>query len=273
MSERAAAPATKVGGVRNLILAAGVVLLLAGVALVAAGPVLFRAGSLDLETATAGLGQAAFYAFAAAGIAGLAGILFSLPAKSHRGAIVGVLVLVAAGMGAGTLFSQTVTRGQFPPIHDVQTDWGQPVAFTERTLQDREAAGAVRIRDDASIPQGEGKWAGKSFAAAQGEFYRDLKPLFVDAAPADATVAAAEAAKRLGWDVMLSDPPAGVMEAVHHTRWYGLTADISVRVVPDGEGSRIDARSTSRIAGPDMGANASRVTQLLGDIAFALRGT
>jgi hypothetical protein len=130
----------------------------------------------------------------------------------------------------------------------------------------------VQIRDDAIIPEGRGKWSGKSFAAAQKEFYADLKPLMVKASPADATVAAANAAERLGWDVMLSDPPGGVVEAVHHTRWYGLAADISVRVATEGEGSRIDVRSTSRNAGPDMGANASRVQQLLDEIAFALRG-
>jgi fatty-acyl-CoA synthase len=205
-------------------------------------------------------------------LAGLFGFLLSLLGRTHRGAIVGVLVLVAGGAGAGALFGQKVTRDEFPPIHDVQTDWTLPVAFAERTLQVREAADAVRIRDDAIVPPGEGKWSGKSFAAAQTEFYRDLKPLVVSANAADATVAAANAAKRLGWDVMLSDPPAGVMEAVHHTRWYGLTADISVRVQQESNGSRIDVRSTSRIAGPDMGANAARVKQLLDEIAFALRG-
>jgi hypothetical protein len=272
MSESAVVPARRDGGLRGAVLTIGVVFLIVGAALVAAGPLLFRAGALDLQTARAGLGQAAFYAFAAAGVAGVGGFLLSLAAKSHRGAIVGVLVLVAGGTGAGALFGQTVTRGEFPPIHDVQTDWERPVAFTERTLQVREAADAVRIRDDASVPPSEGKWSGKSFATAQAEFYKDLKPLIVMASPADATVAAADAAKRLGWDVMLSDPPAGVMEAVHHTRWYGLTADISVRVMQDGNGSRIDARSTSRNAGPDMGANASRVKQLLDEIAFATRG-
>lgn len=272
MSESAGVAGRPGGALRRLVLAFGVALLVVAAAVVAAGPLLFRAGALDLETATSGVGQAAFYAFAAAGTAALVGLLLALGAKSHRSAIVGVLVLVAAGMGAGALFGQTVTRGEFPPIHDVQTDWGQPVAFTERTLQVREAADAVRIRDDATIPQGKGKWSGKTFAAAQGEFYRDLKPLIVATSPAAATVAAAEAAKRLGWDVMLSDPPGGVMEAVHHTRWYGLTADISVRVVQEGDGARIDARSTSRNAGPDMGANAARVKQLLDEIAFALRG-
>jgi fatty-acyl-CoA synthase len=201
------------------------------------------------------------------------GFFLSIAGKRQRGAIVGLLVLVAAGIGGGALFGQNVMRGEFPPIHDVQTDWSMPVAFTEATLSARRAENAVQIRDDAVIPENRGRWSGKTVAAAQAEFYRDLKPLVVKAPPADATVAAANAAKRLGWDVMLSEPSAGIVEAVHHSRWYGLAADISVRVVQEGQGSRIDVRSTSRQPGPDMGANASRVQQLLDEIAFALRGS
>lgn len=263
----------KGGALRRAILGLGVILLIAGAVLVAAGPFLFRAGIVDLKTAMAGMGQAALGAFVGAGVAGVVGFLLSIISKRQRGAIVGLLVLVAAGIGGGALFGQTVMRGEFPPIYDVQTDWNLPVAFTETTLQVRRAENAVQIRDDAIISEGQGRWSGKTFAAAQAEFYRDLKPLVVNVQPADATVAASNAAKRLGWDVMFSEPPAGVVEAVHHSRWYGLAADVSVRVVQEGQGSRIDVRSTSRQPGPDMGANASRVQQLLDEIAFALRGS
>jgi fatty-acyl-CoA synthase len=270
--KRGDAAPPKGGALRRAILGLGVVLLIAGAALVAAGPFLFRSGVVDLKTATAGMGQAALGAFVAAGLAGVLGFFLSIAGRRQRGAIVGLLVLVAAGIGGGALFGQNVMRGEFPPIYDVQTDWNQPVAFTETTLQARRAENAVQIRDDAVIPEDQGRWSGKTFAIAQAEFYRDLKPLVVKAQPADATVAAANAAKRLGWDVMLSEPSAGIVEAVHHSRWYGLAADISVRVSPEGQGSRIDVRSTSRQPGADMGANASRVTQLLDEIAFALRG-
>ncbi|HEX5008501.1 MAG TPA: DUF1499 domain-containing protein [Hyphomonadaceae bacterium] len=274
MSDEAGDAAQPKGGaLRRAVLGLGVILLIAAVALVAAGPFLFRAGVLDLKTATAGVGQAAMASFIAAGLAGILGLFLSVADRRHRGAIVGLLVLVAAGIGGGALFGQNVMRGEFPPIYDVQTDWSQPVAFTEETLQVRRAEDAVRIRDDAIVPEGQGRWSGQTFAAAQADFYRDIKPLVVRARPADATVAAANAAKQLGWDVMLSDPSAGLVEAVYHSRWYGLAADISVRVTEVREGSRIDVRSTSRQPGPDMGANASRVQQLLDEIAFALRGS
>ena len=274
MSEKPgdAAP-PKGAALRRAILGLGVILLIAGVAFVAAGPFLFRAGVVDLKTAMAGMGQAALGSFVAAGLAGMLGFFLSIAGRRQRGAIVGLLVLVAAGIGGGALFGQNVMRGEFPPIYDVQTDWNRPVAFTESTLQVRRAENAVQIRDDAVIPEDQGRWSGKTFAAAQAEFYKDLKPLVVKAQPADATVVAANAAKQLGWDVMLSEPSAGVVEAVHHSRWYGLAADISVRVMQEEQGSRIDVRSASREAGPAMGATASRVQQLLDEIGFALRGS
>jgi fatty-acyl-CoA synthase len=84
-------------------------------------------------------------------------------------------------------------------------------------------------------------------------------------------VVVAEEAKRLNWNVLRSDPPSGEVDATTYSTWYGLGADIAVRVTPQGNGSRVDVRSTSRTAGPDMGANATRISTLLEDVRFALR--
>lgn len=267
--EGAAPP--KGGALRVAILVIGVALLIAGGILLAAGPMLYRAGSLDLDAATSGTQRNAMYAMAGAGVAGLAGFIFAIAGKKQRAAIVGLLLVVAAGVGAGSLYGQTVMRAELPPIYDVQTDWSHPIAFTPSTLEERNARDAVTPRDDAMIPEGAGRWSGKSFAAAQAEFYDDIKPMKVRANVAAATVAAARAAEELGWDVMLSDPPGGQMEAIYRDRWYGLASDIAVRVEPETGGSRIDVRSTSRIGVPDMGANASRVKELINQISGAVR--
>lgn len=259
------------GLLRGGSLAASFALVVAGVAMLGAGPALYRMGVLDLPGSTAGVETWAMLVFAGAGLFALLGLVVSLTAKRHRGAIVGVLLLVAAGTGAGTLYGQSVLRSELPPLNDVQTDWTQPVAFSEATLRAREAAGAARIRDDAMIPEGAGKWSGRSFAEAQGEVY-ELKPLTVKLAPPDATVAAEKIAKQLGWSVMLSDPPNGQLEAVRYSFWYGLASDIAVRITPTDDGSRIDVRSASRVAGADTGSNAGQVKEFLDELAFALRG-
>ena len=46
----------------------------------------------------------------------------------------------------------------------------------------------------------------------------------------------------------------------------GFREDVSIRVTPDGEGSRVDIRSSSRYFESDLGSNASRVTKLIEDI-------
>ncbi|HOY78355.1 MAG TPA: DUF1499 domain-containing protein, partial [Hyphomonadaceae bacterium] len=143
--------------------------------------------------------------------------------------------------------------------------------FTEKTLRQRENADAIRVRDDAIVPEGNGDWTGLSFAEAQKRFYIDIEPLKVKQAPPQATLEAAKAARRLGWDVMLESPPDGMVEAVYHSPWYDLVYDIAVRVVPDGAGSRIDVRSTSRTNDRDMGEAATQLKQLIDEMALQLR--
>lgn len=271
MSETAASKAGGgLGPLRTGALASALALEIGGSALLGAGPVFYRTGMLDLETSTSGVEGWAMMTFVAAGALALVALIVSIIDRKHRGAILAVLLLIAAGTGAGTLYGQSVLRAALPPLFDVQTDWSQPVAFSESTLRAREAAGAARIRDDAVVPEGEGKWSGRSFAEAQKEVY-GLMPLEVRVPPPDATVAAEKVAKRLGWSVMLSDPPNGQLEAVNYSFWYGLAADIAVRIQPTGQGSRIDVRSASRIPEADGGANAGRIKEFLDELAFALR--
>lgn len=258
------------GPLRIGALVAALLLGIAGLAILGAGPLLYRMGMLDVAAATAGVDRWAMMAFIVAGVLALVALLASLVGKKHRAAIVAVLLLIAAGTGAGTLYGQSMLRAALPPLSDVQTDWTQPVAFSESTLRARESVGAVRIRDDATVPEGEGKWSGRSFADAQKEVY-ELAPLEVKVAPPDATVAAEKVAKRLGWSVMISDPPNGQLEAVNYSFWYGFASDIAVRIQPAGSGSRIDVRSVSRIPGADGGANAGQVKEFLNELAFALR--
>lgn len=272
MSEAASSDVTKKtgGGLRVAVLFLAVVLLAAGVGLMLAAPFLFRAGLIDLGMAMGGLQQVVLWCALVATALGLVGLVLSFLGAKHRAGIVAVLVSAGAGMVAGSLYGNTISREDLPPIHDVQTDWSLPVAFTEATLKAREAAGAVRVRDDAMTGEGQGRWSHMLFRDAQAAFYDDVKPLSVQARPADVTRAAAKAAERLGWEVTLSDPESGVVEAVYRSPWYELVHDIAVRVTPGGSGSRVDVRAVSRNAGHDMGVNASLVKQMLSETLLAL---
>jgi hypothetical protein len=259
-----------VGVTRVALLVVAILLLVIAVGVLLAGPMLFRMRLIDLPTAMGSVQQLALYAFIAALGCGVIGLLMSFIGGKHRAGIVAVLVTAAAGMGAGSLFGRSVSRDELPPIHDAQTDWSRPVAFTEATLKSRAAAGAVRVRDDALVAEGEGKWGGKPFSEAQTGFYANIKPLLLDAPVARVAEAAIRAAERIGCTVTTRDLENGVIEAVFRSPWYELEHDVAIRVAAEGAGSRIDVRATSRLPGHDMGANAALVKQFIDEIVMAL---
>jgi hypothetical protein len=258
-------------GARLYLLWAAAALFLVGCGILLAGPALYRSGLADIGFAMRGLSRASMWIFSAGGVVALGALLANLVSPPRRGAAPAVALALVCLIGVLRLQAFDLERASLPPLHDVQTDWTQPVSFTVRALDVREAAGAAPIRDDAVFPEEAGAWAGRSFADAQSEVY-DLNPVRVGAPPPEATLAVAEAAERLGWAVMLNDPPGGQVEAVHYSRWYGLPSDIAVRISPDETGSRIDVRAASRQAGSDMGANASLIKSLIDEVSFALRG-
>jgi fatty-acyl-CoA synthase len=246
-------------------------LALAGCLQLLAGPALYRLGVVDLQLAMWGLASSARWTLLGGCALSVVALIVNLLSPPRRGGVIaGALGLICL-IGVLRLQAFELERSSLPPLHDVQTDWSHPVPFTVRALEVREASGAVAVRDDAVFPEDEGSWAGRSFAEVQGQVY-DLKPLRVGVGPGEAAVTVADAAKRLGWLVMLNDPPNGQVEAVVYSRWYALAYDVAVRVTPEGSGSRIDVRSVSRQTGPDMGANASLVKALIDEVSFALRG-
>jgi fatty-acyl-CoA synthase len=163
----------------------------------------------------------------------------------------------------------------------------RPILFSEATRLERAKANAAEVRDDAMITADAPKpWGGMSVAASQTAYYdtapeedanpnrKDkpylgIRPLIMKDKPADVLLAARRALEFKGWKVR--DARVDQIEAVAISPWYGLVADVAVRVTPEVDGSRIDIRSTSRTATPDLGANAGRVRSLTTDIAAALR--
>jgi uncharacterized protein (DUF1499 family) len=63
----------------------------------------------------------------------------------------------------------------------------------------------------------------------------------------------------MGWDVIAVDQAGGRIEATASTFWFGFKDDIVVRIRPEGDRSRIDIRSVSRVGKSDVGTNAKRI--------------
>lgn len=133
-------------------------------------------------------------------------------------------------------------------IHDVTTDTENPPLFV--------ALHALRLTTF-NGPE----YAGEKVSRIQKEAYPDIQPHIVDAAPAVAFDRALAAARAMGWQIIASVPDDGRIEATATTRWLRFRDDVVVRVTPHGAGSRIDARSKSRIGRSDFGANATRIRE------------
>ena len=137
-----------------------------------------------------------------------------------------------------------------PPIHDISTDTVDPPGFV--TL--------LEVRNKS--PNGSA-YGGAAIAEQQRKAYADLKPLDVASPPGEAVQKAIDAARAMKWEVVGSDAAAGRIEATDTTWWFGFKDDVVIRVRPNGEGSRVDVRSVSRVGRSDLGANAQRIRDYL----------
>jgi Protein of unknown function (DUF1499) len=95
-----------------------------------------------------------------------------------------------------------------------------------------------------------------------------------DASPQAAYDATLAVITKRKWNIVARRPPErgreGRIEAVARTPIMGFREDVVVRVRADGQGSRIDVRSSSRYGSFDFGTNAARVRNLVDDIDDAV---
>jgi uncharacterized protein (DUF1499 family) len=143
---------------------------------------------------------------------------------------------------------------RLPAIHDITTDGQDPPAFVA-LLPARQAS-----RNGAA-------YGGAAVYAKQQAGYPDVEPLVIAAPPREAMQRAIDAARAMGWEIAASDEASGRIEATARTTWFGFLDDVIVRIRPQGEGSRVDVRSVSRVGVSDVGANAKRVREFLRRLA------
>jgi uncharacterized protein (DUF1499 family) len=151
---------------------------------------------------------------------------------------------------------------KLPQIHDITTDPIDPPRF--------DALARLRTGDGAN----SAVYAGLYSAEQQRQFYPDIEPIQLEI-PADRAYAIAlQLVNKRKWlviDERAPQPPrrVGRIEAVARTPIMGFREDISIRVVPDGDDSRVDIRSASRYFESDLGSNAARVTKFIDDLNTA----
>lgn len=198
---------------------------------------------------------------------GVYAVLVTRPWGGRVPALVALVIPLGALGYAGSVLA---TARSLPPIHDISTDPAAPPVFSQAILDARAAVPRVnpvlpptqnRTRfDRASVTP----FSGRTFAELQAEAYPQIRPVVLaGVAPADAYARARAAAQAAGWAIVTDDPAAGRLEATATTSWYGFRDDVVVQVSAGPAGSRIDARSVSRVGVSDLGANARRLEAFL----------
>ncbi|WP_426412480.1 DUF1499 domain-containing protein [Bradyrhizobium ganzhouense] len=205
--------------------------------------------------------------FGGLAIAGLS-ILFGLAGfaaiwqNGSRGMARILLALLIDGAILAYPAYQALLYRKLPPIHDITTDPIDPPRF--------DALSRLRTGDGTNTAV----YAGLYSAEQQRQFYPDIEPIELEIPVDRAYAIARQLVIKRKWTVIDEREPQpprrmGRIEAVARTPIMGFREDISIRVVPDGDDSRVDIRSASRYFESDLGSNAARVTKFIDDLNTA----
>ncbi|HEU0215975.1 MAG TPA: DUF1499 domain-containing protein [Stellaceae bacterium] len=248
----ASAPRLAAGaGLSHVLAVAGLALAIVALLVLAAGPIGWRAGLWHYRIGLLTLMPAAGFLGVAALALSAAGLLAGLRARGRRDLAIALLGML---IGAGVTYFPwhwSNQRGAFPQVNDVTTDFADPpsLAFSE----------ALRKAEEGNPTAYEAY----RFARVQQRAYPDIVPARLAVSPTAAFGKALALVKAGGWTIVTADRSADVIDAYDRSFWFGFTDDIAIRVTPDGEGSRVDMRSSARQGRGDFGVNARRVRTFL----------
>jgi uncharacterized protein (DUF1499 family) len=228
-------------------LALGLALL--SVALLLAAPFGYRNGTFNLTTALMWMVPSGMLAGLAAIFVALVRSFVGWRLKTRRGVLLGRAALVIAVVTIALPLSQLQRGLRLPRIHDITTDTADPPNFVT----------IAPMRADA--PNSE-IYGGTAVAVQQAIAYPDITPIILAVPPDEAFRKALAAAKALDWQIVADVPDQGRIEAISTTTWFRFTNDIVIRIRPEGQGSRLDVRSVSRLGDGDLGVNAARIRAL-----------
>jgi uncharacterized protein (DUF1499 family) len=152
---------------------------------------------------------------------------------------------------------------KLPHIYDITTDAVDPPSF--------DALARLRNGEGTNLAA----YAGLYSAELQRQAYPDIEPIDLETSAQRAYQLALQLVKRRKWVVIDDRPPQpprmiGHIEAVARTPVMGFREDVAIRVVPDGEDSRVDMRSASRYFDSDLGSNAARISKFSDDLNAAV---
>lgn len=150
-----------------------------------------------------------------------------------------------------------------PKLNDISTDIDNPPSFSRSRAALAARNGHVPVERDRAARQ------------PQREAYQRITPIITELPAEEAYDIALKAARNMGWQVIEGTVPGGRsgigrIEAIATTSILRFTDDVTIRVRPRVDGSRIDIRSASRIGQHDLGANAARIQAFSDEVQLLL---
>jgi hypothetical protein len=199
-----------------------------------------------------------FSTLLAGGLMAVLALLLGIAAliAGRKQAFAGKRTVIAATVFAlvfvGFFASRPLTAGNAPLLHDITTDLANPPQFEVLPLRADNLTGVGTIENWRQI-----------HAAA----YPQLGPITLAKPVAAVTADAVRLAEKTGWQVAASRP--GHVEATASVSYIRFQDDVVIRIEPIGDGnqSRVDIRSVSRVGGGDLGVNARRIRDFLEQLA------
>lgn len=220
-----------------------------GLTVVALAVLIFRFGTPSLERLAPIAGAYVFVLLA---------LLLALTAfvriwqDGHRGVSIAMQAFVLSALLLIPVGYAGFQLATLPLINDVSTDIDEPPAFS----RSRVALAARQGLVPPDVPAEQRK--------AQRQGYPRALPIVLELPAEIAYDIARKACVNLGWQVLEGAAPggrsgAGRLDAVARSRILRLVDDITIRIRPRADGSRIDIRSASRLGSFDFGGNARRI--------------
>ncbi len=182
--------------------------------------------------------------------------IWMIGARGLSQALSGFFLSLALLAGPAVL---AVQAARTPPLHDVSTDLADPPDFSR-------SRAALALRRGVMPPPSDA--AQRALQKAQ---YPDIQPVMLDMPPDEALPVLDSTVEELGWQVVERLPPSirgapGRIDATQSSLILHLPDDITMRLTPLINRTRIDIRSVSRYGTPDFGSNARRVRDFLAEL-------
>ncbi|HEX6866072.1 MAG TPA: DUF1499 domain-containing protein, partial [Caulobacteraceae bacterium] len=174
------------------------------------------------------------------------------------------LVIAVATMG--TFVALGGHARQAPMIHDVATNWAEPMMFSHATMM-RRGPGANPVELHPMVPAEMPMIGGMSVAEVNRQTCPAARPVLLKTSAEDAYARTRAALVAQGMRIVGEDPERGLIEAVATSFLYGFKDDLVARVWPEGSGARVDMRSVSRVGISDLGQNCKRIGELAARIS------